>query len=79
MPRVEGLRTTYMRTDARKLFKGKMAENDITQRNLAELIGLSPPAFCIRFKNFDFDFEELAKMIDKLGLSDEEILKLMKM
>lgn len=79
MPRVKELRTNYMKTDARKMFKGKMAENDITQRNLAELVGLSPPAFCIRFKSFDFDFEMLAKMIAKLGFSDEEIVKLMKM
>jgi len=79
MPRVKELRTNYMKTDARKMFKGKMAENDITQRNLAELVGLSPPAFCIRFKTFDFDFEMLAKMIAKLGFSDEEIVKLMKM
>ena len=79
MPRVKELRTNYMKTDARKMFKGKMAENDITQRNLAELVGLSPPAFCIRFKTFDFDFEMLVKMFNYLGLSDEEILKIMKM
>lgn len=79
MPRVKELRMNYMRTDARKLFKLKMVENDITQRKLAEIVGLSPPAFCIRFKTFDFDFEQLAKMIDMLGLSDEEIVKLMKM
>ena len=79
MPRVKELRTNYMKTDARKMFKGKMGEKDVTQRDLAELVGLSPPAFCIRFKTFDFDFEQLAKMIAKLGFSDEEIVKLMKM
>lgn len=79
MPRVKELRTNYMRTDARKMFKGKMGENDITQKNLAETIGLSPPAFSIRFRTFDFDFEQLVKMIDKLGFSDGEIVKLMKM
>lgn len=79
MPRVKELRTNYMRTDAKKLFKGKMGENDVTQKELAELIGLSPPAFCIRFKEFDFDFEQLTKMFNRLELSDEEIVKLMKM
>lgn len=79
MPRVKELRPQYMRTDARKMFKIKMAENGITQRNLAEVIDLSPPAFCIRFKTFDFDFEQLAKMIERLKFSDEEIVKLMKM
>ena len=76
MPRIKGLRTNYMKSDARKMFKGKMAENDITQKNLAELIELSPPAFCERFKKFDFSFEQLVKMIPKIGLSDEDILKL---
>lgn len=79
MPRVKALKSEYMKTDARKMFKGKMAENDITQKTLAEVVGLSPPAFCNRFKSFDFDFEQLIKMIQIIGLSDEEILKLMKM
>ena len=78
MPRVSLLRNEYAKTDARKMFKGKMAENDITQRKLAEVVGLSPPAFCIRFKTFDFDFEMLTKMIQAVKLSDEEIVKLMK-
>lgn len=78
VPRVKELRTNYMRTDARKLFKVKMAEHDVTQRMLAEVIGLSPPAFSIRFKTFDFDFEQLAKMFERLKLSDEEIVKVMK-
>lgn len=78
MPRVKALKSEYMKTDARKLFKGKMAENDITQKKLADIVGISPPAFCIRFKLFDFEFEQLVKMIPAVGLSDEEILKLMK-
>ena len=78
MPRVSLLRNEYMKTDAKKMFKGKMAENDITQKKLAEAVGLSPPSFCIRFKTFDFDFEMLTKMIQAVNLSDEEIIKLMK-
>ena len=78
MPRVKALKSEYMKTDARKLFKGKMEENDITQKKLADIVGISPPAFCIRFKSFDFEFEQLVKMIPAVGLSDEEILKLMK-
>lgn len=78
MPRVKALKTNYMKSDAIKMFKEKMAGNDITQKQLAEVIGLSPPAFCIRFKSFKFSFEELIKMIPKIGLSDDDILKLMK-
>lgn len=78
MPRVKALRSEYMKTDARKMFKGKIAENELSQKILAEEIGLSPPAFSIRFKKFDFNFEQLTKMIQKLDLSDEEIVKLMR-
>ena len=78
MPRITAFKYEYMKQDARKLFKGKMAENDITQKKLADIVGISPPAFCIRFKSFDFEFEQLVKMIPAVGLSDEEILKLMK-
>ena len=78
MPRIKALKIKYMKKDARTLFKGKMAENDITQRKLADIVGISPPAFCKRFKTFDFSFEQLIKMVPELGLSDEEILKLMK-
>ncbi|MBO5372146.1 MAG: hypothetical protein J6A75_05430 [Lachnospiraceae bacterium] len=78
MPRVKALRIKYMKEDAKKMFKCKRAEKDMKQKALAEAIELSPPAFSIRFKKFDFDFEQLVTMIQELELSDEEILKLMK-
>ncbi len=78
MPRVDPLRVQYMKTDARKLVKEKLGGNEMTQKKLAAVVGLSAPAFCIRLKTFDFDFEHLVKMFDALGLSDAEIVKLMK-
>lgn len=79
MPRVKALRTKYMRTDAKKMFVIKMAGEGIKQKDLAETIGISPSAFSIRWKNFNFDFEELVKMIDRVGFTDSEILKMIKM
>ncbi len=78
MPRVDPLRVQYMKTDARKLVKEKLGGNEMTQKKLAAVVGLSPPAFSIRLKKFDFGFEHLVNMFDALGLSDEEIVKLMK-
>lgn len=78
MPRVKALRTNYMKTDAIKMFRIKMIENDLLQKDLASLIGISGPAFSIRFRKFDFSYEELVKMINALHFTDEEILKLMK-
>ena len=77
MPRIKALRIDYMKVDAIKLFKIKMIENNVLQRDLAKVIGLSPSAFSIRFRNFDFDYEHLVKMIKKLNFSNEEIIKLM--
>lgn len=78
MPRVDPLRVQYMKTDACKLVKEKLGGKEMTQKKLAAAVGLSAPAFCIRLKKFDFGFEHLVNMFDALGLSDEEIVKLMK-
>lgn len=79
MPRVKALRTNYMKTDAIKMFKIKLVENDMYQKNLAKVVDLKAPTFCKRFRNFDFSYEELVKMMNALHFTDEEILKLMKM
>lgn len=79
MPRVKGLRINYMRTDAIKMLKIKMVENDMFQKDIASVIGISQSAFSIRLKKFDFSYEELVKMMNALHFTDEEIIKLMKM
>ena len=77
MPRIAARKINYMEADAIKMFKRSMAGNGVTQK-LAAVIGLSPSAFCERFKRFDFSWEHLVKMIPVVGLPDEDILKLMK-
>lgn len=79
MPRVKALRTNYMKTDAIKMFKIKLVENDMYQKDLAKVIDLKAPTFCQRFRKFNFSYEELVKMMNALHFTDEEILKLMKM
>lgn len=46
----------------------------VTQKELAEEIGLSPPAFSIRMKNGKFDYSEIVKIFDYLNATDTERL-----
>lgn len=50
----------------------------VMQKELAELIGLSPPAFSMRMKNGKFDYAEMVKIFDYLNAMDGERLRVMK-
>ncbi len=46
----------------------------VAQKDLAEAIGLSPPAFSLRMKNGKFDYVEIVKIFDYLNATDTERL-----
>ncbi len=46
----------------------------VMQKELAEAIGLSPPAFSIRMKSGKFDYLEIVKIFDYLNATDTERL-----
>lgn len=50
----------------------------IMQKDLAEAIGLSPPAFSIRMKNGKFDYCEIVKIFEYLKATNAERLEIMK-
>lgn len=80
MPRVALYADKYIEADAANFVNGKTRERQLLDKDLAELIGIKPPAYCKRKKDgkFDFSFMELVKIIRKLELTDEEIVKLMR-
>lgn len=78
MPRVAIKKKDYMVTDLSKWIVGKMYELDLTQSDLAEMIGISQPAFCQRLKKGMFSYIELLTLLKRLSATDEEILKMMK-
>lgn len=80
MPRVTILKDKYIESDAADFLNGKIREAKLSDKDIAALIGITPPAFCNRKQNgrFKFDYMELVKIIPKLNLSDEEIIKLMR-
>jgi hypothetical protein len=80
MPRVTINKEKYMEADAVAFIEGKTRGTRQTDRDMAALLGLSPPAYCQRKKNgkMNFSYLELVKMIKQLKFSDEEIVKLMR-
>lgn len=79
MPRVTIKKKEYKVSDLSKYLVMKMYENQLHQKDLAKMIGISPPAFCGRMKKGLFSYEELITLIAELNATDDEILKLMKM
>ena len=79
MPRCSLNRKKYKVSDLSKWLAGKMYELKLSQSDMAELIGISQPAFSNRMRKGIFSYSELLAILDKLKATDEEILKLMKM
>lgn len=50
----------------------------VMQKDVAEAIGLSPPAFSIRMEKGKFDYTEMVKIFDYLNATDTERLIVMK-
>lgn len=80
MPRVALYQDKYIEADASDFINGKTRERRLLDKDIAETIGLKPPAYCKRKQNgrFDVSYMELVKIIRKLQLTDEEIIKLMR-
>ena len=79
MPRIAIKKKEYMVTDLSKWIVGKMYEMKLRQSDLAEMIGVSQPAFCQRLKKGMFSYEDLLTLLKNLNATDEEILKMMKL
>lgn len=79
MPRVTIKKKEYKITDLSKWLVGKIYEKNMRQRQVAALIGISQPAFCNRLKKGLFSYGELLTLFKELDITDEEILKIMKL
>lgn len=80
MPRVAINKEKYMEADAVAFIEGKTRESRQTDKDIAEAIGLSAPSYCIRKRDghMKFGYLELVKMFQKLNLTDEEVVNLMR-
>lgn len=80
MPRVTLYADKYIESDAVAFLEGKTRGRRLQDKDIADVIGLSPPAYCQRKRNgkLKLNYLELVKIIDKLNLTDDEIVKLMR-
>ena len=80
MPRVLINKDKYIESDAVLFIEGRTKGRGLFDSDIAKEIGLSPPAYCQRKKNgrLKLGYMELVKVIRKLNLPDEDIIKLMR-
>lgn len=79
MPRVTIKKKEYKVSDFSKWLVGKMYERDLSQTDLANLIGFTQQAFSYRLKKGLFNYSEMLVLLEKLEATDFEILNLMKL
>ncbi|WP_334196398.1 helix-turn-helix domain-containing protein [Muricomes intestini] len=50
--------------------KGEIARNGVSQKRVAEMIGITPKTFYVKMKNGVFGSDEIQIMIDNLHIKD---------
>jgi hypothetical protein len=80
MPRVALYQDKYIESDAANFINGKTRECRLRDKDIAAALNLKAPTYCKRKRDgrFDMNYLELVKIIKKLQLTDEEIIKLMR-
>lgn len=78
MPRVAIKKKEYKVSDFSKWIVAKMYEQNLRQQDIAEIMGISQPAFCNRLRKGLFSYADILTLFQKLGATDNEILGLMK-
>lgn len=80
MPRVSINQNKYIEADAVAFIRGKTREQGLTDTDIAREIGITQSSYSnrVRSKKMKFDFMDLFKIIKRLELTDEEIVRLMR-
>ena len=65
----------FVNEEVRKL-KGKMAENGVTQRKLAEVLGTVPSVICKKMKTGNFSMVEIRKISEYLKVPVNELFNI---
>ena len=56
------------------LLRAKIAENGMTQEEVAKNIGMTPKTFSLKIKNGKFGLDEADRMIDLLKIDKPELI-----
>lgn len=78
MPRVYITKQQQMNNRLVSLIYGTMKVQRITQRQMADKLGISQQAYAKKLKNSQFTFVDLVTIFEVLDMPDEEIVKVMK-
>ena len=78
MPRVYITKQQQMNNRLVSLIYGTMKVQHVTQRQMADKLGISQQAYAKKLKNSQFTFVDLVTIFEVLDMQDEEILSVMR-
>lgn len=78
MPRVKALKDNYRQYDTSQLIRSFQIRESKTQKDMAEILGISQPMYHKKLINVNFSLKDIQRLIIPLHLSDNEILWLVK-
>ena len=78
MPKVYLTRTDKLNNELVALIYGTMKIQHITQKQIADRLYISQPAFNRKLKRKKLTFEDLVVIFEMLDLTDEQILSVMR-
>lgn len=80
MPRVNPLSNIERKKlELKKYVKGKMAAEDIYQKDVGSALGVTQQAAGVKINSSNYSVEDLWNLFKMIGSTDEEILRLMKL
>ena len=79
MPRVRELRPKYMSAQIGREIDSKRVFQRMTQEELAERIGTTQQNLSYKIRNNKFNYEDLIRIFAALELTNEEIIRWMKL
>ncbi len=79
MPRIKELKTNYMLTDIGSTLDTFRRQKNMKQVELADKVGISQQNLSNKFTHNSFKYEDLIKIFHALELTDDQIVRLMKL
>jgi predicted XRE-type DNA-binding protein len=79
MPRVARKKLDYKKKDMYAFISGKMTVDKIRQKEIAEPLNVKQQTVSYRIRTGTLEYTDLLVIFDRLKLTDEEILKLMRL
>ena len=78
MPRVKELNYRYKHQDVGMIIDGHRRRKGLKQTELADDAGMSQQLYSYKVKHNAFDYVDLIRLFNALELTDDEIVRLMK-